>query len=297
MNFLALGSTGKAGWIRYLLTMTFAFGFYFVVGILMYLAFLCIAIGKLPQFDDDGGVKNASQLIQFIALNLTFFPLVLAVFVGIKFIHARPFLSVLTASQRFRWSYAAIGFGLWAVLSSCTSLFEYLIAPSTFQWTFDAGKFWTQLPLILILTPIQTTAEELYFRGWLLQALSLITKRPIVLSSVIGVLFMLPHLMNPELAYSAILMPLMYFTIGFLLSIIAIRSNGLELGIGVHCANNIFCIVIAPQKSAIPANSILTCMEPNMLLSVIDLILCSVVFYFICKQLKLFAPGAANNNT
>jgi hypothetical protein len=54
------------------------------------------------------------------------------------------------------------------------------------------------LPVALVLTPLQASVEEFFFRGYLMQGIALKTRNaiiPIVLSSF---LFMLPHLLNPE---------------------------------------------------------------------------------------------------
>ena len=57
------------------------------------------------------------------------------------------------------------------------------------------------LPFVLaalLLTPLQCAAEELVFRGYVLQGLGRLLRNPLVLVVLSGLLFAIPHLLNPE---------------------------------------------------------------------------------------------------
>ena len=59
-------------------------------------------------------------------------------------------------------------------------------------------QYWPYLLVALALIPLQTSAEEFFFRGYLLQASGRLTQNWLVLSVINGVLFTLPHLGNVE---------------------------------------------------------------------------------------------------
>jgi membrane protease YdiL (CAAX protease family) len=96
----------------------------------------------------------------------------------------------------------------------------------------------------LILTPLQTTTEELFFRGYLVQGASLISKSPIFLITVSAVLFGLLHLLNPEVDSGFVPLALYYLAFGVFLAWISLKDGTTELAIGLHAANNLFAAIV-----------------------------------------------------
>jgi membrane protease YdiL (CAAX protease family) len=62
----------------------------------------------------------------------------------------------------------------------------------------EPKRFCFSCPSSWLLTSIQASAEELLFRGYLLQGTGLVTRRTVLLTVVNGVLFAVLHLSNPE---------------------------------------------------------------------------------------------------
>ncbi len=144
------------------------------------------------------------------------------------------------------------------------------------------GQFLIFAPVALILTPIQTTAEELLFRGYLLQAMALLTRdRPgLVLAS--SAVFVLPHLGNTEMSVGFAPMALYYFVFGVILAIITLRSNGLEMAMGVHAAINLHgTLLFDCAKSSLATESLFYGGEPDPLSGVFWLGIMGVFFYAI----------------
>ena len=105
--------------------------------------------------------------------------------------------------------------------------------------------FWLFLAAIVITSPIQAAAEELFFRGYLMQALGSMVSRPwfgVVGSSVV---FALMHgtqnlpLFVDRLAF------------GLLAAALVWRTGGLEAGIAAHVVNNVFAFVWAGLTTSI----------------------------------------------
>jgi hypothetical protein len=99
------------------------------------------------------------------------------------------------------------------------------------------------LPLLLVgllLIPLQTSAEEVFVRGYLLQATGRLTRNPLLLSVMNGVLFTLPHLANPEAAGQLLAAALSWFTFGVLFTLVTLRSGSLDYALGMHAGNNLF---------------------------------------------------------
>ena len=93
------------------------------------------------------------------------------------------------------------------------------------------SRFLPFLFLALILIPIQTSAEELFFRGYVLQGIGLHWKNIWVLSTISGLLFGLPHLLNPEASVNYPLLGFYYFAFGF--SLAYHHPAGWKIGTGI----------------------------------------------------------------
>jgi hypothetical protein len=138
---------------------------------------------------------------------------------------------------------------------------SYAIAPEDFTVIFQPQAFFVFLPLVLLVTPVQTSAEELLCRGYLLQGIGSHRGKwaGIVLSSVV---FMGLHSLNPEVlsqegAEAVASVFLYYFMVGAFLAWLTVKDRTLELALGVHAAHNAatFLLVTSPE-SALPSPAI-----------------------------------------
>jgi hypothetical protein len=139
--------------------------------------------------------------------------------------------------------------------------------------------------MALALVPIQTSAEELLFRGYLLQGLGRLTRQPIVLAVVSGLLFALPHFFNPEVAVNFWAVMAFYFSFGAAMTWITLRDGSLELALGVHAANNLFGTLLASYAgSALEAPAIFTAAGFNPWYNLISGLLALLAFYLVIFQ-------------
>ena len=102
-----------------------------------------------------------------------------------------------------------------------------------------------------------TSAEELLFRGHLLQALGLRTRRTWLLVGISALVFGAMHMANTEVGAGPALIFTYYVGFGAFLALITLRDNRLELAIGAHAANNLFValVVNATTPRCLPAPS------------------------------------------
>jgi hypothetical protein len=221
-------------------------------------------------------------IFNYVVLNLSFGLLILGVFVTVKFVHGRPFRSIITPAKQINWRRMAQGFGLWLLLVTLASGVEYLINPEIYTVVFNVRRFLPFALVVLLLTPMQTTAEELLFRGYLLQATGHLGRNFWVLALVNGILFMVPHLGNPELAASAILLPLFYLSIGAFFAFITLRDNSAELAIGAHAANNLYSALFANYtNSALQTESVFLITELDAVYALISFWVMAIIFYLV----------------
>jgi hypothetical protein len=162
------------------------------------------------------------------------------------------------------------------------TLVGVLLSPDDYKFTFQAREFFLFLPFALVLTPLQASAEELLFRGYIMQGVGRLVSNRLTVALASAVLFMLPHLLNPEAHLDPVLMPLTYLSMGLFMALITLRDNSLELAMGAHSANNLFTFLFANYEgSAMASPSVLTEAAPDPLTGLISFIVVGSVFYWI----------------
>jgi len=284
--FLDLPQQGKTEWWRYLIGFSMTLFFWFVLGSLLPMALVFVAMfDGNPNTSLDmttGFVTGIDPMINFVALNLSFVVMIIGLLLAVKGVHKRPFRSLITPFKSLNITRLGQGFIVYLLLVGLTSLVEYLTNPEIYALTLNWQRFVPFALLILIFTPIQTTAEELFFRGYLLQATGHISRSFLGLALFNGLVFMIPHLANPEIASGPLLLALYFFGIGAFFAFITLRDNGLELAIGAHAANNMYAAIFANYtNSVMPTDSIFTVTELNPLFGLLSFVVIAALFYLI----------------
>jgi membrane protease YdiL (CAAX protease family) len=173
-SFLEQVHLGQTEWYRYFFGIILILFFWLVLGSLFVVVpLLWVMLDGDPATAVDlqtGMITGVNPLINYVALNLSFGMMIVGVFVTVRFVHGRPFRSIITPAKTFEWRRMWQGFGLWLLLVAVASLVEYLLHPEIYTVVFNARRFLPFALVVLLLTPMQTTAEELLFRGYLLQA-------------------------------------------------------------------------------------------------------------------------------
>jgi uncharacterized protein len=186
-----------------------------------------------------------------------------ALWLGVVFIHKRPFGSLLTAARSFRWRLMLISGAVWIVLAAVSDMIMILLRPGNVYWSFDPARFLPFLLVAVVLVPVQAATEELIFRGYLTQAFSLLGRGRWLAWIGPALLFGLLHGVNPEIeAFGFRTMMVYYIGMGLFLGWITLKSAGLELAIGLHIANNLYAsLLITFPESAIPSPALFSLRE------------------------------------
>ncbi len=178
----------------------------------------------------------------FVAV-MASFPFFLAgILIAVTLIHQRHPRTLVTAREKISWRRVGHGFVAWFVpFWLIAGLGQYFFYRDTFSFNSDLTTFALFVPLALIFTAIQTTTEELFFRGYIVQGASIVWTNRVFLSIVPAVIFTLPHLLNPEaIAGGWLTVFFNYFLVpGLVWTVASLIDGTTELAIGVHFANNI----------------------------------------------------------
>jgi membrane protease YdiL (CAAX protease family) len=268
-SFLDAVKQGKNQWWRYLLGILVILFSFIGLGLILSGIAALLAVLLAPPEGATGNLQQ--QLTQFIetpsalVLAVMLIPFVcafLSLFFVMGVIHERDVRSLIASDRSIRWSQLGLGFGVWFVLLLLLGGVGYLLSPSSYAFTFNPSQWFILLPVALILIPIQTSAEELVFRGYLLQGSGLLTRQPLILILLNSLLFMVPHLGNPEMQRGFVWGALTYWILGVFFIVMTLKSNRLELALGVHAAQNLFvALVLNSKDSALPTHALWTITE------------------------------------
>ncbi len=231
-------------------------------------------------------------LVNYIIQDSVYILYILTIALVINFLHKRSFLSLITPGKSVKWSPIFIGFVIYFALMFFLSFLPNLIMdPNSLILNPDLSGFLIFIPFLLIFVPLQTTSEELFFRGYILQGTGLWTRNFIILAILNGILFMIPHLGNPEMATTPFA-AVDWLVFGFFMAYITLKSGSMELAIAGHAANNLFISLLANyENSALTTPSLFfTTTEStaamandplSIILSLINIILIPGLFYIL----------------
>lgn len=285
-SYLAIAHQGKNDWWRYFLSVfLILFAWIILGGVISAVVAIFIFISNgIPLVEIELQLMDLLQnpsLESFIIINLQFITFILGIFLAVKVLHQRKFLSLVSADGKIDFSRLVAGFAVWFVMQLSLIAVNIILNPSNFAFTFEPSQWFPLLFAALILTPIQTSAEELFFRGYVIQGLSLITKRRLILIILSSILFMLPHFLNPEMQRGAVWMALFYFGFGVFTAVITLKDNRLELALGVHAANNLSLLFVTSKDSVLPTKAIWTIQETGAVQGdlFVFILFCAIFFY------------------
>ncbi len=196
---------------------------------------------------------NTSLFYLLLPFAVAFF----VIFLVVNKLHDQKIVNFLTTRPRFDWQRVFFAFLVVAILAVASLGLEYYLNPDKYVWNYDADKFFVLLLIAVLMIPLQTTAEELFFRGYLMQGIGLWARKrwvPLVLTSL---LFGVLHGSNPEVAKMGSILVLVYILTGFFLAVMTLMDDGLELAIGFHAANNlVVALLVTADWTAFQTHSL-----------------------------------------
>jgi len=254
MKFIQQAYKGENEWWSYILTIVFLFFGWQLVGIIPLVFTAYLHAEDLSEMFD-AGLHNFTTLgidsnLYLILVIFTFIAGLVFLLLGIKFIHRRKILSVITSRSKLDWNRIIYAFSIWILIGLGTFTISYLLYSEDFIWNFKPVPFFTLVIISFLLLPLQTSMEEVLFRGYLMQGFGTWFKNSFVALILTSVIFGLLHGANPEVEKLGWIVMFYYIGTGLLWGIFTIMDEGLELSLGFHAANNIIAAVLVTTNWA-----------------------------------------------
>lgn len=260
--YIEQGYKGLSENWRYLIGVILVFFGWQVLGGLPLIAALVAKSGSMSILLTSGGdlgiLSNTLGENSFLFYMLLSFAIGLVfLFLIVKFLHKQSITALTTSRKKTDWSRVLFAFGLWAVVTMLFIFLDMYFAPENYEYNFKLEPFLILLVIAVIMIPLQTSMEEYFIRGYLMQGLGIATKNrwfPLVFTSL---LFGLLHVFNPEVEKIGYGILVHYIGTGFFLGIITLMDEGLELALGFHAANNLTAaLLVTADWTAFQTNSI-----------------------------------------
>ena len=269
-----------------------------VIGALVFsLPYNIVVANKIAEGTADASrVEDLNYLYTLMDSNLSMFYMMLP-FVGgmitlylvIKKIHKQSWINLTTSRTKIDFKRVFFSFFFWGSMIVLLNGISYFLSPESIVWNFDAKKFAVLLLLSIVLIPIQTSFEEYVFRGYLMQALGVSTRTkwmPLVVTSVI---FGLLHYANPEVKELGYGIMVFYIGTGFLLGVMTLMDEGMELSLGFHAANNLIsALLVTTDWTAFQTAAIFKdTSSPSLIMELVAIaILYPVLLFVFSKKYK-----------
>lgn len=160
----------------------------------------------------------------------------------------RPTGLLLSVTGRLRWGFLArcllVALGVYALGHAAALLLE-LVTFGTLPPPQPVDGFWWLMAMIVLVVPLQCAAEELVFRGYLLQSVGRWLRRPVFAILLPVPLFTFGHLYD---AWGLLAVAVMAVVAGWL----TWRTGGLEAAIALHVVNNVLATLFGAFGLADP---------------------------------------------
>ena len=244
MNYIQQAFKGRNEWYHWVLTLVIVFLAWQILGVIPLVMAAAAHSEDLTEF-----TKAAAENFMTLGINKNLFLfLMLFMFavglifliICVKYIHKRTLKSLITSRAKIDWKRFWFGFFAWGILALLFSVIGILTSPENYTFNFNAKPFFILVAISLIMIPLQTSFEELLFRGYFMQGIGVLVKNkwmPLIITSVC---FGLLHGANPEVQKLGMITMVFYIGTGFFYGITTLMDEGTELALGLHAANNFF---------------------------------------------------------
>ncbi|WP_278858490.1 CPBP family glutamic-type intramembrane protease [Rothia dentocariosa] len=231
----------RARWFTPVLEGLLIAGIYFVLLLIVSFALLAFAVMLHVPYDYLTDLQRIyanvfKTPLVFIALLITIIPVIPAIFIARLITNFKPLGLIHSIAGRMRWSYLGVflgfGFLIFGLYYVGFATLDGSLTTQNSVHPLNSGMFWLYIVLILLIVPFQCYAEELLFRGYLMQTVGRWLKNPVWAIIIPAPIFMVLHGYGLWGLLSVLTMALIA---GFL----CWYTGGLEAGIGLHIANNV----------------------------------------------------------
>jgi len=234
----------------------------------------------------------------YLVANIPFFAMAFGLYLSLRFLMRTNIKHIITDNKRIDWILMLQSAMAYLGVAALFTLGHALLQPGQFQfYSGDTNALLNMIPLVLIITPIQTTSEEFLMRAIpsrLFKKGKLVTSNKAILlvSLFTALLFTLPHLSNQEMLHASQKTAVIFYyaLFGFGGTFISLKTKGFEPSLGIHAANNLYIALICNYtNSSLPSRPlILSTAQVGTFWDVLQLVLGLGAVVLVLYRMKAF---------
>lgn len=227
----------------------------------------------------NGGYEVLNNAVAELFSDLGIIIMIPALYLASKIVRERPFSSYISTSGRWNFKLYLKALAIPLVLFIVFNAIDAAITGP--DGTFQFSLFY--LIVLIIFLPLQCIAEELVYRGFLMQAFGSWFKIPVVAIILQSVIFTISHGYN---TFGLVEI----FVSGIVFGFFTWKTNGIEVSSALHTANNLSLSLFVMIGIITPTSS------PQLWESVVAIafvVLLGVLMYYIGNKTDWFGeiPG------
>lgn len=221
----------------------------YVVGLAALFGLIWLAVGRDDMLDWARRIAEASTPTATLLLLASFIGMALAPMAAVRWIHKRPVATLFGPSARVLRDFAT---------AAATVLILYALLLAVWSIRFDAKPnlepmLWLSfLPLALCGLLVQTLAEELVFRAYLMQQLAARFRSPLIWMLLPSLLFGVVHYDPTTAGSNAWIVVVAAAAFGLVAADLTQVTGNIGAGWGYHFANNLVAVLILSTEGTIP---------------------------------------------
>jgi len=247
MNYIQQAFKGEYKWYNWVITSIAVFFGWQILGVIPLMVVAAMHTSTMDEFSkaaQDSFMNLDIQSSLFLFLMIFMFAVgLLFLIIGVSYIHKRTVKSLVTSRNKIDWKRFWFGFITWGIIATVVTGIGILISPESITYNFKAQPFFILVFVSFLFLPLQTSFEELLFRGYFMQGLGILAKNRWVPLLITSVCFGLLHGANPEVEKLGYISMVFYIGTGFFYGITTLMDEGTELALGLHAINNIIAAV------------------------------------------------------
>ncbi|WP_458406260.1 CPBP family intramembrane glutamic endopeptidase [Methanobrevibacter sp.] len=227
----------------------------------------------------NGGYEVLNNTVAELFSDLEIIIMMPALYLASKIVRERPFSSYISTSGRWNFKLYLKALAIPLVLFIVFNAIDAAITgpEGTFQFSL------LYLIVLIIFLPLQCIAEELVYRGFLMQAFGSWFKIPVVAIILQSVIFTISHGYN---TFGLVEI----FVSGIVFGFFTWKTNGIEVSSALHTANNLSLSLFVMLGIITPTSS------PQLwesVVAIVFVVLLGVLMYFIGNKTDWFGeiPG------
>ncbi len=254
-----------------------------LIGIMIFATINGISLEDVGKFAENPSLIGMPNNVFISLYILTFVISLVVLLICVKFLHKRDIKTLIISEKKFNFNKILFSGGVYLAILVLVELILYAGDPSNYYFEINYKALPGLVLLSLFLIPLQTSFEEIFFRGYLLQGIGSKTKNNVIAIFITGIAFGLLHSFNPEVEkWGFIWMMPYYIGFGILLGIITILDESLEIPLSVHAVNNIYgSLFVTFEGSALSTDALVRVQNLDVKLMLFYWIAGSALFFYI----------------